>query len=201
MPTLNDYKAIENHLFVRVEVEYYKSSPSATPTSTVLTFSDLRAPFVINGETYIGLGNLLGITSSSSELRTSNGELSISISGIPNASIYEIVNSRIKGCPVRIYRGLFDPVNGTLLNVDNNVLARYRGFVNNYSLQEDYDIQAKTSSNSIVLICNSAIDVLQNKVTGRTTSPASQKKFYPNDISMDRVPNLENATFNFGAPQ
>jgi hypothetical protein len=201
MPTLNDYKAIENHLFVRVEVEYYKSSPSATPTSTVLTFSDLRAPFVINGETYIGLGNLLGITSSSSELRTSNGELSISISGIPNASIYEIVNSRIKGCPVRIYRGLFDPVNGTLLNVDNNVLARYRGFVNNYSLQEDYDIQAKTSSNTIVLICNSAIDVLQNKVTGRTTSPASQKKFYPNDISMDRVPNLENATFNFGAPQ
>lgn len=201
MPTLNDYKAIENHLFVRVEVEYYKSSPSASPTSTVLTFSDLRAPFVINGETYVGLGNLVSITSSSSELRTSNGELSIVIAGIPNTSIYEIVNSRIKGCPVRIYRGLFDPVNGTLLNVDNNILARYRGFVNNYSLQEEYDIQTKTSSNSIVLICNSAIDVLQNKTTGRTTSPASQKKFYPNDISMDRVPNLENATFNFGAPQ
>jgi len=199
MPTLNGYNSIENHLFVRIEVDYYKSSSSSSPISTVLRFSDRRTPFVINGETYTGLGNLVSITSSSSELRTSSGELSISISGIPNSSIYEIVNSRIKGCPVTIYRGIFNPVTGELLGVENNPMSRYKGFVNNYSLQENYDIDQRLASNTIVLICNSSIDVLQNKVTGRTTSPTSQKKFYPSDISMDRVTNLENATFNFGA--
>jgi hypothetical protein len=80
------------------------------------------------------------------------------------------------------------------------VLTKYRGFVNNYSLQEDFDIVSRTSTNSIILICNSAVDVLQNKFTGRKTNPESQKKFFPNDVSMDRVPTLENATFDFGGP-
>lgn len=196
---LSDYSSIENHLFVRIVVDYYKSDANATPTQTILRFSDLRANYVINGETYIGLGNLVSITSSSSELRTTTGELSISISGIPNSSIYEIVNSRIKGCPVSIYRGLFNASTGAPLDIAGNPMTRYKGFVNNYTLQEDYNIDARIASNTIVLICNSNIDVLQNKVSGRTTSPTSQKKFYPNDLSMDRVPNLENATFNFGA--
>jgi hypothetical protein len=161
----------------------------------------LRTSYTINGESYVGVGNLMNITSSSSELRTSNGEVTISLSGIPNSSIYEIVNSRIKGCPVRIYRGLFNPSTGAELPITNNPLARYRGFVNNYSLTEDYDITARTATNTIVLICNSSIDVLQNKTTGRKTNPTSQKKFYPTDIAMDRVPTLENATFNFGAPK
>lgn len=201
MAALSSFTSIQNHLFVRLDVEYYKATPSSVVTPTVLRFSDRRTSTVINGETYLGVGNLLSVSATTSELRISNGELSVVLSGIPDASIYEIVNSRIKGSPIRVYRALYNTTSGELLDIATNPLARYRGFVNNYSLQEDYDIQTRTSSNSIVLICNSSIDVLQNKVTGRKTSPASQKKFYPNDISMDRVPNLENATFNFGAPK
>lgn len=201
MPVLSDYTSIQSNLFVRIQVDYYKSSPGASATSEVLRFSDLRTTFTINSEEYIGLGNLMNISNSTSELRPSSGELTIAISGIPNSSIAEIVNSRIKGCPVRIYRGLFDATTGTALPIANQVLARYRGFVNNYSLQEEYDINTRTSSNTILLICNSSVDVLQNKVTGRKTNPQSHQLFYPTDKSMNRVPTLENATFNFGAPQ
>lgn len=200
MAELSSFNAIQSNLFVKIEVEYYKSSPSATPISTNLTFSDARQSWNINGDVYQGLGKLLSITGTVSEIRPSSGDLTIAITGIPNTSIYEIVNSRIKGCPVTVYRLLTDPVIGNLLDVDNPLLRKYRGFVNNYSLTEEYDINTRTSSNTIGLICSSAVDVLQNKYTGRRTNPVSEKSFFPNDLSMDRVPNLENATFNFGAP-
>lgn len=201
MINLTSYKSIQSHLFVRIQVDYYKSSPSATPEAKVLTFSDRLEPYTLDGELYQGLGRLMNITSTSSEIRASSGDLTITISGIPDSSIYEIVNSRIKGCPVRITRVFFNPTTNEPLEIDGNPLARFRGFVNNYGLNEEYDNSSLTSSNTITLICASAIDVLSNKYAGRKTNPYSEKKFYPLDLSMDRVPTLEKATFDFGAPK
>lgn len=200
MAALSTFRTVQSNLFVKIVVEYYKSTSASSPTSTILTFSDSNTDWSIAGDTYQGLGRLMGITATASEIRPSSGEVTIAISGIPNASIYEIVNSRIKGCPVFVYRILQNPVTGALLDTPNPVLTKYRGFVNNYSLQENFDPVTRTSTNTIGLICASAVDVLQNKFTGRKTNPVSEKKFYPNDLSMDRVPNLENATFDFGAP-
>jgi hypothetical protein len=42
--------------------------------------------------------------------------------------------------------------------------------------------------------------MIERRVTGRRTNPDDQKKFYPTDVSMDRVPTLVDANFNFGAP-
>ena len=201
MIDLSSYTSIQSNLFVRIEVDYYKDSPTATPTSTVLRFSDRLQSYTLDNEVYLGLGRLMGVSSTASEIRSSSSDLSITISGIPNSSIAEIVNSRIKGCPVRISRVLFDPVTNAALNIPGNPLARFRGFINNYTLSEEYDIATRTSSNTIVLVCASAVDVLSNKIAGRKTNPQSQKRFYPNDVSMDKVPNLENASFDFGAPQ
>jgi hypothetical protein len=198
---LDSYSSIQSNLFVRIEIDYYKATSASTPTSTVLRFSDLKSPYMLEGENYTGVGSLMNITSAASELRTSSGELSITLSGIPNSSIYEIVNSRIKGSPVLIYRAVFDPVTGAELAIAGNPATKYRGFVNNYSLQEEFDIDTRTASNSIVLICNSSVDVLEKKVSGRRTNPVSQQRFYPTDSSMDRVPTLENATFDFGVPK
>lgn len=200
MINLTGYGAVQSNLFVRIDVPYYKDTPISSPIAKVLLFSDRREPYTIDEEEYIGVGNLLGITSTNSELRATSGELTITLSGIPNSSIYEIVNSRIKGCSVRITRVFFDPETNEALEIEGNPTARYRGFVNNYSLEEDWDNTTRTSSNTIVLVCASSIDVLSNKVSGRKTNPYSEKKFFPNDKSMDRVPTLENSTFNFGAP-
>ena len=205
MPILNDYRAIESHLLIRITIPEYKATASSTPVSTILTFSDAAfgEGIVYDGLTYLGLGTLLNVTSTTSELRPSSSELTITISGVPNSSISEIVNSKIKGCAVAIFRALYDPNNGgDALNINGgNVLARYRGFVNNYSLSEEYDVVSRTSKNALLLICKSSIDVLQNKMSGRLTNPTSNKRFYPYDLSMDRVPALQNTSFNFGAPK
>jgi hypothetical protein len=142
----------------------------------------------------------MSIGTAASELRVSSGDIQITLSGIPNSSIYEIVNSRIKGCPVKVYRALFNPTTGAALAIAGNPLGRYQGYINNYTLNEEYDNETRTSSNTLVLSCASSIDYLNNKITGRKTNPTSQKQFFPSDVSMDRVPALKNSEFNFGAP-
>lgn len=198
---LTSYKSIESHLFIRIQVDEYRTSPSSGYTANVLRFSDMLTPFTINSESYLGLGKLMSVTSSNSELRVSGGEVTITVSGIPSTSIYEILHSKLKGSPVRIYRAIFNAENGQFLSIDGNPLGRYRGFINNFSLTEEYDSQSRTASNTLSLVCASSVDVLSNKVAGRKTNPESMKRHYPSDVSFDRVPNLENATFNFGAPR
>lgn len=198
---LTPYASVQSNLFVRIEVDEYTTTPGGSYSSQVLRFSDLLTPFTIEGESYLGIGKLMAISESASELRVSGGEVVITISGIPNSSIAEIVNSKIKGSPVRIYRALFDAATGQFLSITGNPVGRFSGFVNNYSLQEEYDEQTRTSTNTIVLTCSNNVTVLSNKISGRRTNPQSQKRFYSTDTSMDRVPNLINAYFDFGAPQ
>jgi len=199
-PNLASYTAVQSNLFVRIQVDEYRTTPGGAFTPVVLKFSDSLTTRTINEEEYLPLGSLMSVSSSSSELRVSGGNLNISISGVPDSSIAEIVNSKIKGCPVRIYRLFSNPTTGEVIDIEGNPSGRYRGFINNFSLTEELDNGTRTATNTITLVCASSVDVLQNKITGRKTNPSSQKKFFPNDLSMDRVPNLENATFNFGAP-
>lgn len=203
---IKDFRSIRSHLMVKIVVPFYKLNPGDAYSSQTLTFSDfnLTNNITFDGNTYVGLGGLMNITSTRSELRPTSTEVSITLSGIPNSSIYQIVNSRIKGCSVSIYRAVYDPVSGDALNVNavsgGNVLERFRGFVNNYSLSENYDVSTLKSDNTLVLVCKTAIDVISNKSTGRLTNPTSQKKYFPYDLSMDRVPALQGTAYNFGAP-
>ena len=200
MIDLTSYTSIQSNLFVRIEIAEYKANPGDAYTSQVLRFSDMLTPYTLNGESYSGLGRLMSVSSSASEMRVSGGEVTLVLNGIPNASIYEIVNSKIKGSPVKIYRALFNSTTGAFLNITGNPVGRFNGYVTNYSLNEEYDNSTRTSANTLVLTCTSVVDVLEGKIAGRKTNPSSEKKFYTNDLSMDRVPNLEKATFNFGAP-
>lgn len=186
--SLTGYGSIESNLFIKITL----------PSSSLL-FSDRLVSTVINGDTYVGLGKLLSISGSNSELRSTSGEITIGISGIPDSMISDIVGSNIKGNPVRITRGLFDATTGAFLSaVTGNPINRFAGYVNNISLEEEYDVDSRDSSNTLLLTCASNVDILNNKIAGRKTNPASQKKFFSTDLSMDRVPNLESSYFDFG---
>lgn len=198
MINLTPYKAIQSNLFVRIEVAEYKAAAGDEYSSEVIRVSDRLTSYTLNGEVYTGAGRLMSIGSTVSELRPSNGQLTLSLSGIPNSSIFEIVNSKIKGCPVTIYRVIFDVATGLALNTEGNPLTRFKGFVNNYTLVEEYDNQTRISNNMLTLTCASSVDVLANKYGGRKTNPDSMKKYYPLDLSMDRVPALEDTSFDFG---
>ena len=204
--TLSTLPAVRTHLLIKIIVPKYKINTGDAYTSKTLTFSDLPMTTSVDfdGFNYTGLGRLLAVTQTRSELHPSSSELTITLSGIPNTSIFEIVNSKLKGCSVEMYRAFFDPVTGNVLGVNpdsgGNVMGRFRGFINNYSLNENYDVDNRISDNTLNIICKSSVDVLTNKVNGRLTNPTSQKRFFPEDLSMDRVPALQGASYNFGAP-
>lgn len=197
----SSYSSVESGLFVKIVCTYYKATPAASPTTQNLLFSDLNRTVTVDGASYTGLGNLMGITSSSTEMKVTNNDVTITITGIPNTSISEIINSRIKGSRVTIYRGFYNSTTGIILPVAGNPMIRYSGIVNNYGLSEEYDVESRTASNTISLMCSSFLDILGNTAKGRRTNPEDEKRFFPSDVSMDRVPALNRSNFNFGAAQ
>jgi hypothetical protein len=199
--SLSNYSHIRTALFVKMEVtEYLQSDGSFAQTD--LLFSDHYKDYdLFVGETYTALGQLLNVSSSSSELTPSSGSLTLTISGIPDRSIEEIIKSKIKSSTVTINRAFFAQ-NGELINDGSttNPVGRFNGFVSNYSLFEEWDAENRLSTNTIVFDCNSQIELLAKKTGGRKTNPTSMKKFYPTDTSFDRVPAIVNANINFGGP-
>jgi hypothetical protein len=186
---LRNVSAVQSAMFVRIDVPDYE----------VLLFSDFDRPYTIDEEEYSPLGQLMGISSTSSDLRSTTGELTITISGIPNSSIAEVVNNKFKGSSVRVWRVLFAAATGQPLAFAPQ--GRFQGIVNNYSIEEEYDASAQSATNTVLFTCSSAQELFNNKIAGRRTNPIDQKLYYPNDVSMDRVLKLANANINFGAPK
>jgi hypothetical protein len=202
MPIILDN--IQSALLVRIDCPYYKDTADATPITKILTFSDFDRPITLNSETYLPLGGLIGITASSSELRTSANGMTITIAGVPNSAISEIYNSKLKGSRVVVYRYFFTSSGAVISPGFGGVVnptGRFWGVVNNYTFNETYDVATRSASNTIILECASQIEVLGNKIAGRRTNPVDQQKLYPDDLCFNRVPSLTNSNFNFGAPQ
>lgn len=193
---LTGYQAVRTSLFVRVDVAQYRTSPSASYTNEILTFSDHTQTVYIGGEEYVPLGNFLSVTSSTNELRPTGNSVTVALSGIPNSNISEILYSKIKGSPIVIYRGYFDIDTG---NIIGDIQFRYKGIINNYSLEEEYDVLEKEATNTVQFDCLSRVDILSNKVAGRRTNPESMKKYFPTDTSFDNLPSLKDRSFDFGA--
>lgn len=179
--------AIQSSFFVKID-----------NSSSTLLFSDHFESQTFDGSVYVPLGKLMTITPSVSELRSSFRNMTITISGIPNASLQDILSTEYKGSVVEVRRGVYDVATGALITGGINPVVKFKGFVNNWSLNEDYDIVNRTSTNTIQFDCNNLIDILANKRAGRRTNSASMKRFYPSDVSFDRVAKLENTEFNFG---
>lgn len=198
MTNISNYNAIQSNLYVRISIAEYKNTPGGSYVPMVLRFSDDIVPLTIAGEEYKGIGNLMGVTDSSSELKASEQELTISITGIPDSSIDEIINSKIKGSPVTIYRVLFDTNTEAVLNIDNNPMLKFQGYVTNIGLTEEYKIDERMSINTLTLVCSNKLKMLSNKSIGRKTNSHSMKRYFPNDVSFDRVASLGNAYFDFG---
>ena len=189
MIDLSAYSSVEAAMFCRIDVPDYE----------VLLFSNYNIPVTIGTDTYVNLGTLLNVTDSSSDIRATSGSLSISISGIPNASIAEVLEQRFKGSRIQIWRVFFDANTKQMLEIDGNPSGRFQGIVTNYAIEEDWDSGATQTTNRIMFTCASSVDVLNNKVAGRRTNSADQKRFYPTDVSMDRVNAIARSNFNFGA--
>lgn len=197
MATLEDYNSIRTAIAVKIDVDEYWNGSGYI--SQALTFTDHYTDFTFDSDTYTALGKLLSVGDITSELKATSQSLVIAVSGIPNDSIEEIVYSRILSAPVYIYRAFFN-LDGTLIDDLDfaNPLQRYVGYIDNYSLNEDWDPVNKVATNTITIDINSSIDVISKTRAGRQTNRASMKKYYPNDKSFNRVAALANQPVNFG---
>jgi len=187
---LSTYDSVAFGLFVKI----YNSSRQ-------LLFSDWPQAVVIDNQTYTGLGRLLNVTNTNSELGPTDNEVSLSVSGIPNTALTDIINNPMKGSRIQILRAAFDPQTLALLNIAGNPSGRFYGIVTNYSLQEEYDVVARQSMNTITIMANNILTVLANTASGRRTNRVDQRKYYPTDASMDNIANLANTYFDFGKEQ
>lgn len=190
MIDLRSYPAIETALCIKWVI----------PNFDTAYLTDYKTNLTFNSETYTNIGNLLSVSGSTSELTVSPSELSIGLSGIPTGSVAEILNNEIKGSEIYIYRVFLDPVTHAPIDLDpgpgtGNVLLKFKGIVTNYSITDEVDVLTLSASTTITLTCNSIVEVLANKTSGRRTNPQD----FPSESSMSRVQALANSNFNFGA--
>lgn len=187
---LSGYDQIQTNLFVRLDIPGYQ----------VLTFSDYHKSLTFGGTTYNGLGQLLAMSNTVNNLRATPLELSMSISGINPLNINDILNNKIKGSSLKVYRAFFNPITGELLNIAGNPAGKFQGVVNNFDISDDLQMGSDTGTLTLTLTATSVVEMLTKKVSGRRTNPIDEKALYPNDQSFDRVPSLAKSNFNFGYP-
>lgn len=186
MIDLTSYSSIESAVILKWVV----------PDFSTAYISDYQIPLSFDGNTYTNIGNLLSVSSIPSELKPSSSDLTVSLSGVPTNSISDIINQEIKGSNIWIYRAYFDSTtHQPLLFGGSNTQLHFKGIVTNYAISDDIDVENNLATSTITLTCNSPVELLSSRVSGRRTNQAD----FPNSQDMSRVQALANSNFNFGA--
>ena len=165
---------------------------------TTYRISSAYAQIAIDGYQYLPSGAFLQISDLTEDLKTTNGDIQISLSGIPAEYNYMnlVLNTQIKGGEVKIRRAFFDPA--TQQALAGEVYLRYQGVITNFSVDETTNFLNGELTNQITVTCASINTLLENRVRGQRTNGTDRRRFYPGDISFDRVKDLQNVSFDFG---
>lgn len=194
---LDNRNAVRASYLVDWEVPYYRTTPTGSTSNETLTFSDDDLTTIVNGLTYVPLGKLLQITPSSSTIGATTNTISLTLSGVPDSEIGAVLYSNIKGTLIRINRYFWDAQSTTTSL--GPAQGRFFGYVESYSITDDYDYYNRSQTVSVTLNLNSWVDYIAGKMNARQTNPRSMDIQYPGDTSFDRIPKLKDTEFNFGA--
>lgn len=164
---------------------------------TTYYLSSAYKPVSYDGNTYSELGSFLQVGDLTEDIKTTNGDVSVSLSGIPSEADYmnQVLTTPIKGGRIQIYRAFFDEDYGYNAS---NVYGRYSGLVTNFAISEEEDFLAGKLTNTITITCASINTILENKVAGQRTSVTDREKFFSGDLTFNRVAELQNVQFDFG---
>ena len=188
IPEVQDTGAIKSAEFVKLTIYNDFNNPADTST---YTFSSAYKEELIDGDIYLPLGGLLQVGAQNRDLRVTSGDTMLSLSGIDTNNIFVVLDSKIRGSEVEVWRGFYD---------DNNILAntylRFTGIVTSYGITEDRDGQ--NDNFTVAVAASSYKTVLSNRIAGRKTNEESWKVFNPTDTSMDRVYAISGVDFDFG---
>ncbi len=165
--------------------------------SNVYHLSSAYAPVTYDGNTYTELGSFLSVGEFEENIKTTNGDLAIGLSGIPSEADYmqQVLTAPIKGGTVKIHRAFFD--DNFTFNA-SNVYGRYAGVITNFAVSEDYDPLDGVLTSGITVSCASINTLLENRLGGQRTNDSDRAKFFPGDTTFNRVADLQNVQFDFG---
>jgi hypothetical protein len=168
-----------------------------TLDSTTYYISSAYKPVTYNSNTYTELGSFLQLSSFTEDLKTTNGDISITLGGIPSEQNYLslILTTPIKGGNVSVYRGFYDTTTHELDT--SQVYKRFEGVISNFAIQEDFQ-PGSDLTNSVTVTCASINALLENRIKGQRTNPQDRARLFPNDAVFNRVPELYNISFDFG---
>ena len=170
--------------------------------ATTYYISNAYGPIVFDGNTYTQLGSFLGMSEIQDDLKATNNQINLQLSGIPpddgSPNYMNIaLNSNLKGSKVKIYRAFF---NTDGFYNPSAVYLRFDGYISNYSLSESWDQNNLSSSNTIAIQCSNVHAIMEKKFTGRRTNDTDQQSLYAGDTSMSYVKGLADTQFDFGKP-
>lgn len=172
-----------------------------TLPSDTYTFCNAAAPITVDGITFSGLGSYLGISEIQNDIKASSADLKLSLTGIDPENIAIILGADVKGSKVEVWRGFLDSNNQiATISGQQQFFKRYQGIINNISINEDFNSDARTRVATCIISSASMRLVLEARNAGVKTNPQAWKVFYPNDTSMDRVPVIASTYFDFGKP-
>jgi hypothetical protein len=164
-----------------------------TANTTVHTFSSAYSYETIDGTVYTPLGGLLAVGVQQRDLRVTQADTSVSLSGIDGNNIFIVLATKIRGSKLEIFRGFYND-NYVL----SNVALRFTGIVTSYQITESLEIENDIDNYVVTVNASSYKTVLENRVAGRKTNSESWKIWNPSDVSMDQVYSLADQQFDFG---
>ena len=169
--------------------------------ATVYTFCNAAAPITVGGITFTNLGALLSVGDVQRDIKATSDDMTIALTGIASANISLILSSDIKGSLVEVWRGFFDSNNQIITTPTTQFFKRYQGIINSVAITEDFNSEARTRIATCSISCSSMRRILENRLSGVKTNKSNWQFIYGvNETSMNRVAEISNTFFDFGAP-
>jgi len=161
--------------------------------STTYYISNSWKSIVYDSNTYQELGAFLNVGEFQEDIKTTNGDLTMVLTGIPAGNVQTVMQNPVKGGAVTIFRAFFD--NNYAVSA---VYPRYKGIITNYNISEKVDLENGDITNTVGISVASINTILENRVNGQRTNPTDRNQFFAGDKTFDRVPVINGTSFDFG---
>lgn len=191
---MNIIPPVQNTNVVRYADFFKLTTPSGT-----YYFS--TAPYditVADIGTFTALGKLIQVSSAQRDIKSTANETTITLVGIDTAMLGLVLSSNIKGSQIQLWHGFFNNNNQLLTDGGNGLYQYFNGYVNSFSISEQWMEEARQYTGAVTLSASSFQLILQNRTSGRYTNDNSWQSVNPGDTSMNRVNFISTINYAFG---
>jgi hypothetical protein len=140
-----------------------------------------------NGDTYSGVGDLLGVSRTEETMETRATTLNISLSGIPSTTLSLVLSEDFQGKPATLWFGILDS-SGALIS---NPVIVFKGKMDVMDISEDGD------SSTVSVSAESDLVELKDSRERRYTDE-DQQELYPGDRGLEFVVAIQDRTLVWG---